>query len=415
MPGPLDGIRVVELGFWVAAPSCAAILRDWGAEVTKIEPPNGDPFRGLFASALGSAVSVNPPFEVDNRGKRSVALNLDTEEGRRIARQLIDRADVVVTNLRPRALDDLGLDYETLAKDNPRLVYAQITGYGPDGANRDRAAYDIGAFWSVAGVAAALTPEGAAIPQQRGGMGDHMTGMGAAGAVSAALFAREKSGKGQRVSVSLVRMGVYMMSWDVSLALRLKVPIKAYDRFHALNPIINSFQAGASAPQKDGSSAETEQAGRWFWLLLLQADRHWPDLLRAIEREDLLEDERFADITVRREHTPELVAELDKVFAAKSREEWGEIFDRENVWWAPVNSISDVIDDPVAHEAGVFQDVEGPDGPVPFVTTPADFDATPVGPQGLSPELGQHTEEVLQELGYDWEQIIPLKEKGAIP
>ncbi len=400
MPGPLDGIRVVELGFWVAAPSCAAILRDWGAEVTKVEPPNGDPFRGLFASTLGVAAPLNPPFEVDNRGKRSVVLNLENEEGRAIARKLIDQADVVVTNLRPQALEAHGLDYDTVSKDNPRLVYAHLTGYGPDGPNRNRAAYDIGAFWSRAGVASSLTPEGTPIPQQRGGMGDHMTGMGGAGAISAALLSRERTGKGQRVAVSLVRTGVFMMGWDVSLALRLKVPVVAYDREHAVNPIINCFQS------KDE---------RWFWLLLLQADRHWPDLLRAIDREDLLTDERFADITVRREHGPELVAELDAVFATKSLDEWGEIFDAHNVWFAPVNSINDVVDDPVVHEAGVFRDVEGPDGPVPFIATPADFDGTPVGPQGLAPELGQHTEEVLLELGYDWDQIIPLKENGAIP
>jgi crotonobetainyl-CoA:carnitine CoA-transferase CaiB-like acyl-CoA transferase len=227
-----------------------------------------------------------------------------------------------------------------------------------------------------------------------------MTGMGAAGAVCAALLARERTGKGQRVATSLVRTGVYMMGWDTSLALRLKVPIIPYDREHAVNPIINCFKS------KDG---------RWFWLLLLQADRHWPDLLRAIGREDLMQDERFADIAIRRQHGPELVAELDNVFATKDFAEWCEIFDRENVWWAAVNSIHDLIEDPVVHEAGVFQDVEGPDGPLTFVATPADFDGTPAGPQGLSPELGQHTEEVLLELGYDWEQIIPLKEKGAIP
>jgi len=400
MSGPLEGIRVVELGLWVAGPSCAMMLRDWGADVIKLEPPNGDPFRGLFASALGSAVPTNPPFEVDNRGKRSVSVNLEHEEGRAIARKLVEQADVFVTNMRPRVLDDFGLDYATLSEDHERLVYAQITGYGPDGPNRDRAAYDIGAFWSRAGVGAALTAPGHEIPQQRGGMGDHITGMGAAGAVAAALFARERTGKGQRVAVSLLRTGIYTLGWDVSLALRLGVPIVPYDRQHAINPIINSFKSGD---------------GRWFWLLLLQADRHWPDLLRAIEREDLLQDERFADITTRREHTPDLVAELDAIFAQRTLDGWGEIFDRENVWFAPVNSINEVVDDPVATEAGAFKEVDGPDGPVKFVATPADFSANEATPRGLAPELGQHTEEVLLELGYDWEEIIPLKEKGAIP
>lgn len=406
MAGPLEGIRVVEMGVWVAGPACAAILRDWGAEAIKIEPPGGDPFRGLFASALGAPGALNPPFEVDNRGKRSVCLDLDHDEGRSVARQLLDRADVFVTNMRPRVLDDFGLDYATLSRANPRLVYCQITGYGVDGPNRDRASYDVGAFWSRAGVAATLVPKGAPLPQQRGGMGDHMTGMSAAGAVCAALLAREKSGRGQLVQGSLMRTGVYMMSWDVMLALRLNVPIEPYDREHAVNPIINCFQAAPSA----GSG----QAGRWFWLLLLQADRHWPDLCRAVGREELMRDERFADISVRREHAPALVAELDAVFATKTLEQWGEVLDRHNVWWAPVNTINDVIADPVSQEAGVFCQVDGPDGPVTFVATPGDFSETPSAPRGLSPELGQHTEEVLLELGYDWEQIIALKNKGTI-
>jgi crotonobetainyl-CoA:carnitine CoA-transferase CaiB-like acyl-CoA transferase len=400
MNGALEGTKVVELGLWVAGPSCAAILCDWGAEVVKIEPPNGDPFRGLFASALGAAGPLNPPFELDNRGKRSVALNLESDEGKAIAKQLVDGADVLVTNNRPRVLEQFGLDYATVSKSNPRLVYCHVTGYGPDGPNRDRAAYDIGGFWSRAGIAASLVPAGAPLPQQRGGMGDHMTGMSAAGAVCAALLARERTGRGQRVTGSLMRTGVYMMGWDVSLAMRFNVPIEPYDREHAINPIINCFET------KDG---------RWFWLLLLQADRHWPDLCRALQREDLMQDERFANIAVRRTHAPDLVAELDTVFATKTLEEWGEVLDRENVWWAPVNTISDVIADPVSKEAGVFADVEGPDGNVTFVATPNDFSETPAAPRGLSPELGQHTEEVLLELGYDWDKIIALKEQGAIP
>jgi crotonobetainyl-CoA:carnitine CoA-transferase CaiB-like acyl-CoA transferase len=126
-------------------------------------------------------------------------------------------------------------------------------------------------------------------------------------------------------------------------------------------------------------------------------------------------DPRFADINTRREHAPELVAEIDKTIATKPLEEWGEIFDRENVWWAPVNNVNDVVEDPIAYESGVFPEIAGPDGPLPVVATPGDFSATPSGPRGLSPELGQHTEEVLLELGYDWERIAELKAAGAIP
>jgi len=176
--------------------------------------------------------------------------------------------------------------------------------------------------------------------------------------------------------------------------------VRPYDRHHAVNPIIDCYQAGD---------------GRWFWLLLLQGDRHWPDLCRAIGREDLLKDPRFTEIGLRSVNAPALVDELDKVFATKNLDEWGQAFDRENVWWAPVNSISDVVNDPVAQEAGAFVDVPGPEGPIQGVATPADFYGTPWQPRGYVPELGQHTEEILLELGYDWDRIVALKEGGVIP
>jgi crotonobetainyl-CoA:carnitine CoA-transferase CaiB-like acyl-CoA transferase len=398
--GPLEGIRVVEVGFWVAGPSAAAILADWGADVIKIEPPTGDPMRGLFASVAGMPVPINPPFELDNRGKRSMALNLDTEEGRSIARALIDKADVFVTNVRPRGLEQAGLTYEELRQSNPGLVYCQVTGYQPDGPDKDRAAYDIGAFWSRGGVAASLTAPDHEIPQQRGGMGDHMAGSNAAGAVCAALLARSRTGQGQRLSVSLLRIGAYMVGWDLSIALRLGIPVGPYDRHHAINPIINCYRS------KDG---------RWFWILFLQADRHWPDLCRAIQREDLLSDPRFADIAIRRDNAPDLVAELDGVFATKTLAEWAEVFDREDVWWAPVNTVNEMLEDRVVHDAGVFVDLPGPEGDIKAVASPTHFYGTPWKPRGYAPEMGQHTEEVLLELGYDWDRIIALKEAGVIP
>jgi len=400
MTGPMQGLKVVEMGVWVAGPSCAAILADWGADVVKIEPPTGDPFRGLFASALGAPIPVNPPFEIDNRGKRSVCLNLENAEGRALGLQLLDQADVFVSNMRPRVLDQFGYSYDELKKTNPRLIYCQVTGHGPDNPDRDRAAYDVGAFWSRAGVGASLTAEGQPLPQQRGGMGDHMTGLSGVAAISAALYHRERTGEGQRVAVSLVRTGVYMMGWDYALELRLGVQTKPYDRFHAPNPIINCFQT------KDG---------RWIWLLLLQGDRHWPDLLRALCREDLATDERWSNIVKRRDNAASLVEELDKEFAKRTLDEWAPILDRENVWWAPVNTITQALQDPVVQEAGVIKQVDGPDGAVPIVNSPVDFYGTPGGPGGLAPELGQHTEEVLLELGYDWDRIIALKEAGAIP
>jgi len=398
MPGPMEGVKVVEVGQWVAGPAAAAMLGDWGADVVKIEPPDGDPFRGLL-SALGPGIS--PPFELDNRNKRSVALNLGREEGREIAAQLVDGADVFVTNVRPGALARAGLDFTTVSARNPRLVYAHVNGYGLKGADADRAAYDVGAFWSRAGVAAALTPEGMPLPYQRGGMGDHMAGLAAAGAVSAALFARERSGEGQLVSVSLLRIGMYMLGWDISMSLRLGYPTVPIAVGAPPNPLITAYEAGD---------------GKRFWMLGLQGDRHWPDVLRAVERPEWADDERFSSIMARFQNAAELVDGLNAIFATRSLAEWGPILDREDVWWAPVQHAHETIDDPLARAAGGFVTVpvEGGD-PVEMVASPVDFGGTPWAPRSMPPEFAQHTEEVLLELGHDWDRIIELKELGAIP
>jgi crotonobetainyl-CoA:carnitine CoA-transferase CaiB-like acyl-CoA transferase len=401
MAGPMDGIRVVELGLWVAGPSAAAVLADWGADVVKIEPPDGDPFRGLYLSVSGAELPANPPFELDNRGKRSVALNLRTEEGRRIADELLDRADVFVTNVRPEILESFGLDDARLRARNPRLVYGRVTGYGERGPERDRPAYDVGAFWSRAGIAAALTPSGTEPPYQRGAMGDHVAGMTLAGGIAAALLARHASGQGQLVTTSLLRIGVFVLGWDTSATLRLGIPATPYTRTTTPNPVIDSYRAGD---------------GRWFWLLGLQGDRHWPDLVRAVDRPAWREDPRFATMRARRQNCAELVGLLDEIFATRSLVEWGEVFDRVGMWWAPVQTTEEVIRDPQAIAAGAFVDVPQPEGPaIPGVASPVDFSVNAWHPRGPVPECGQHTEEVLLELGYDWEEIGALKERGTIP
>jgi crotonobetainyl-CoA:carnitine CoA-transferase CaiB-like acyl-CoA transferase len=400
MPGPLEGVRVIEMGVWVAGPAAAGVLADWGASVIKIEPPDGDPMRGMFLSAIGAEVPINPPFELDNRGKRSVAVDLRTDEGKQLVRQLIDQADVFVSNMRYPSLERLGLGWDDLRAGNPRLVYCHLSGYGRAGADRDRAAYDIGAFWSRAGIALSLVPPGGDPPQQRGGMGDHATGITAAGAICAALVARGRTGEGQFVSTSLLRTGMYILGWDTSIRLRFGHIDPPYDRQHAPNPLINSYRAGD---------------GKWFWLLGLQGDRHWPDLLRAIARPDLRTDPRFADIKVRRENTTACVAILDEVFAARDLAAWGEALDAAGMWWAPVQTVSDAVQDPQARAAGAFVDVPDGEAAVEMLASPVDFAGTPWAPQSMPPECGQHTEEILLEMGLDWERIGALKEKGVIP
>jgi crotonobetainyl-CoA:carnitine CoA-transferase CaiB-like acyl-CoA transferase len=231
-------------------------------------------------------------------------------------------------------------------------------------------------------------------------MGDHMTGANAAGAISAALYNREKTGKGQRVAVSLMRIGAYMMGWDLNTHLRMGAPIVPYGRHGAVNPIINCFK---------------DSEGRWFWLLLLQADRHWPDLIAALNAPEIGSDPRFANIPARMENKSALVDALDAIITTKTLAEWGPIFDAHNVWFAPVQALHELPQDPMAYAAGVFVDVPADEGPIRQVATPADFYGTPVSPRGWAPELGQNTEEVLLELGMDWDRIIALKESGAIP
>ena len=400
MPGPMEGVRVVDLGFWVAGPSAAGILADWGAEVIKIEPPRGDPFRQLFSQAAGLDSSFNPPFELDNRGKRSIAINYAEAEGRDIALQIIDRADVFISNLRPGALVRAGLDYESLAQRNPRLVYASVTGYGLDGPDRDRAAFDIGAFWSRSGIAASLTPPGTAPPYQRAGMGDHVAGIAAAAGVCAALLARNRTGRGQMISTSLLRLGIFALGWDMNIMLRMGMTALPMTREFTPNPMISCYY---------------DRDGRWFWLLGLQGDRVWPGLARAVGHPEWLEDERFSNLLARGVNCAELVRLLDEIFPTRPLAEWAEILDREGVWWAPVLATDQVVDDPQAIACGAFVDVPVPEGSSRMVASPVDFSEGGSQPRSAVPELGQHTEEILLELGYNREAISRLKEKGAIP
>jgi crotonobetainyl-CoA:carnitine CoA-transferase CaiB-like acyl-CoA transferase len=197
-----------------------------------------------------------------------------------------------------------------------------------------------------------------------------------------------------------MRIGAYMMGWDLNTFLRFGALAPPCDRYHSPNPIINSFQ---------------DRDGRWFWLLLLQGDRHWPDLLRALEAPQLGEDPRFRTMADRMTNAEACVDALDDILATKPLSEWAPIFDANQVWFAPVQTLPEFAADPGAEAAGCFVEVDAPDGPVRQVATPATFYGTPIANRAWAPELGQDTEQVLLELGYDWDRIIALKDSGAIP
>ena len=398
--GPMAGVRVVELGVWIAGPAAGGILSDWGADVVKIEPPLGDPARS-FQRMLGGDLPTNPVFELDNRSKRSIVVDLGTDEGRALALELVDAADVFLTNIRVSALRRAGLDPETLRARNPRLVYAIITGYGLEGPEADKPAYDIAAYWARSGLAASLTPPGGQLPFQRGGMGDHTVAMTAAAMISAALFARERTGEGDLVSTSLFRQGAYTIGFDVNVALMWGQQIRVGTRTAMGNVAINNYVAGD---------------GRRFWIVGLEGHRHWPPLARAVGHPEWLEDERFATPAARASNASELIALLDESFATKTLDEWAAVFDADpDFFWAPVQSVDELLGDQQFHAAGGLVEVPSEDGAWTMLATPADFDAHRSAPRYRAPNLGEHTHEVLVELGKSEEEISALAASLATP
>jgi crotonobetainyl-CoA:carnitine CoA-transferase CaiB-like acyl-CoA transferase len=398
MTGPLEEVRVVELGVWVAGPGAGGILADWGADVIKVEPPEGDPARN-FGRMLGGDLPTNPVFELDNRGKRSISLDLSDERGLRVAHQLVAEADVFLTNLRPAALARLGLAPKETCDRHPRLVYAIITGYGLDGPEADKGAYDIAAFWARAGIAESLRAPGGPLPFQRGGMGDHTVAMTGAAMVSAALVERARTGQGQLVSTSLLRQGVYTIGFDVNVAVMWGRTLGIGTRETMYSPVLNNYSAS------DGKS---------FWIVGLEGDRHWPALARAVGHPEWISDTRFDNARNRALHAGDLIRMLDEIFATRTLAEWATVFAEEpELFWSPVNTIDDVVADEQFHAAHSVVDVPDEQGTLPMLATPVDFDGRPPAPRWRAPFLGEHTREVLREFGLDGDATASLVADGV--
>lgn len=396
-----EGVRVVELAQWVFVPVAGALLADWGADVIRIERLDGDPYRGLATQGIGTdSGGVNLSMAMANRGKRSVAMDLRTTAGIEVLNRLLESADVLLTSLRPGALDRLGLGADAVRERHPRLVYARGSGFGVRGPDADQPGYDSSAFWARGGVGEILTPPDRDYPiSQRGAMGDRNGAMALAFAISAALLRRSRTGVGSVVDVSLLATAMWMLSSDLLTTLSGANVPRASGRGGLVNPLVGTYRT------KDD---------RHVQLMLLQGDRYWPAFCQVIGRRDLADDARFGDLAARRENAKALMAELDLIFAERSLSAWKAVLSTFDAPWAPVQSVEELVDDPQVLANGYIGEVVTEDGHhYRLPTGPVQFDCAPPELR-RAPEHGEHTEAVLEELGYDWDRIGALAEEGVI-
>ena len=394
----LRGVKVVELATYIAAPAAAGILADWGADVVKVEKPEGDLMRAAFTD-MGADLNGNPMFDLDNRGKRAVVLDIGKPEGREALTRLVDACDVFITNVRPAALKRAGLDFDTLSATNRGLVYAVVTGYGLEGPDADKPGFDVTAFWARAGVAAMTTPKGMDPFMIRSGVGDHITALSTVAGVMAALFERERTGHGRVVATSLLGSGIYTMGSDLSVQLKFGRLASMRTRDRSFNAIANVYR-----------SAD----GRWFLHNPRGGSGGWSQFCEVAGRPDLVDDPRFKTGKDRRLRSEDLIAAFDEAFAALSFEEIARRMDEADLVWAPLQTPAEVVGDPQVHASGAIVQVEDGEGETyPSPAAPVVFPDVAASVRPRSPYLGEHTRDVLSALGYDEEAIDALYASGA--
>jgi crotonobetainyl-CoA:carnitine CoA-transferase CaiB-like acyl-CoA transferase len=398
-----SGIRVIELAQWVFVPVAGALLADWGADVIRIEHPDGDPYRALASQGIGSDSGgvVNLAVALTNRGKRSVALDIKKEEGIAVLFKLLENADVFVTSLRPQALQRLGLDSEQLTQRFPHLIYARGHGYGVRGPDADLPGYDASAFFARGGVADALTPPDRDYPiLQRGAMGDRNGGMALAFGIAGALLKRNRTGKGSVVDVSLLATAMWTLSSDLLTVLKGEEIPRPSQRSMTHNPLTSTYRTAD---------------GRFIQLMFLQGDRYWQDFCREFDRADLGDDPRFASLSARRTNSADCVAELDKEFGRRTFEQCKNLLGKLDAPWAPVQRVDELPNDPQVVANGYIGEVLADSGEAMYrlPSVPVQFDEQSPTLR-RAPETGEHTENVLLELGYEWQQILDLKNAGII-
>jgi len=402
MAMPLEGYRVLDLSMWQQGPVAATMLADMGAEVIKLERPDGgDPGRGI-TSVLGTeTTTLNWYFENNNRNKKSVTLNLQHPESKIILHRLVKESDVFLQNFRPGVAKRLGVDYESLYQVNPRIIHASGSGYGLKGPEAERPAFDIIAL--ARGGIMTMSGEPGAPPDAASSIADQTGATLLAYGIVLALLARERTGVGQQVDVSLLGGQIWLQGliiqgslFNLEFQQRRRVP-----RIERTNPLWNVYLC------KDG---------KWLVLSMLQSDRYWSRFCKVLGIEQLENDTRFSNSTVRGENCQELISILDKLFATKNVGEWLDLLWKEDLISAQVQNHEDLPHDPQVLANDYIIDFEHPvGGKVQYVGIPVNLSATPGRLRHAAPELGQHTEEVLIEVaGYTWDEIAELRDKGVI-
>ena len=392
----LQGLKVVELATWIAAPGCAMIMAEWGAEVIKVESAAGDATRGFFPDT--PLVTGSPIFAMENRGKRGIVLDTASAAGREALVRLLADADVFITNVRPGALARARLDYDSLKDALPRLIYASVSGYGLEGEGAHIPGFDLTAFWNRSGAAFATNPPGGEPLPCRPAFGDHVTAMATLGGVLAAVHERGRTGRGRLVEASLVRIGVYALGWDMSVRLRYGEAVTA--------------QARDDRPSALGGYFRTAD-DRWFYIVV-RGPGCFPAILRAIGRPELAAEARFAppiaDLAVVRE----LRAVVDGAWGRMTLAEAARRLTAQDVAWAPLMSLDEVADDPLARAAGCFTSTpDGHGGAFAAPATPIRFPGLEPPPPAPAPRLGEHTRRILAEAGYGEAAIEAMLAAGA--
>ncbi|WP_293904324.1 CaiB/BaiF CoA-transferase family protein [Phenylobacterium sp.] len=394
----LKGLKVVDFSAYIAGPGAACILGDWGADVIKVERPGGDMMRAAFAD-LKTDLGANPTFDLDNRGKRGVVLDITKPQGRDALAKLAETADVFLTNVRPVSLRKYALDDVTLRAANPRLVYAVITGYGLEGPDAHLPGFDVTAFWARSGIGYMTAPKGAEPFMRTSGMGDHTTSLATVSAILAALYERDRTGEGRLVQTSLLASGVYLWGSDMAVQLKFGRVASVRPRDNPINALANYFKSADD---------------RWFVHNPRGGSGGWEAFATAAGRPDLITDERFASGKARRANARDLAAELDAAFAALPFEEIARRLDAADLVWAAMQTPAEVAADPQIAAAGAFVDVEdGHGGTYRSPAAPARFPGADATVRPPAPKLGEHTREVLAELGYAEAAVEAMFASGA--